>query len=322
MWGMRFVATVPGSGGFVELRHLRYFVAVAEELHFRHAAERLHVAQPAVSEQVRKLEAELGVTLFERTQRSVKLTVAGTAMLEEARRVLRQADIAVRAARDARQREVGRMRIGYMPDALPPAVPRALPHFSAAAPGIGVVLDAGRPLQLVEDVRHGLLDVAVVTLPVPAKGLRVTPLGLDRAIAALPDTHPLSDDDAVRPERLADRPLVLVPRMANPSFYDGVIACWRAAGSSHSPVEAAEPYVEYSLLAVAAGAGIAVVPESAAARHSVAGVRFVALDPAPTTEVAAITRDEASTTVTALLKLLRRAAQQPRRVALRAVASA
>jgi DNA-binding transcriptional LysR family regulator len=202
----------------VELRHLRCFVAVAEELHFRHAAERLHVAQPAVSEQGRKLEAELGVKLLERTQRSVSLTVAGEAMLEEARRVLRQADLAMRAARDARRREVGRLRIGYLPDALPPALPRALPHFTAAAPGIELVLESGRPLQLVDDVRQGVLDVAVVTLPIPARGLWVTPLGEDGAIVALPETHPVNRDEVVSQERMADTPLVLLPRVANPAF--------------------------------------------------------------------------------------------------------
>src|SRR6478735_2247422 len=107
----------------MELRHLRYFVAVAEELHFRRAAERLHVAQPAVSEQVRKLEAELGVQLFERTRRPVVLTGAGVAFLEEARRVLRQADVARQAARDAGDRATMRLRIGYLADALPTAVP-------------------------------------------------------------------------------------------------------------------------------------------------------------------------------------------------------
>src|SRR4051794_27868428 len=102
----------------MELRHLRYFVAVAEELHFRRAAERLHIAQPAVSEQVRKLEAELGVKLFERNQRSVTLTDAGAAMLDEGRRVLSQADVAQRAAREAHARTVGRLQIGYLPDVL------------------------------------------------------------------------------------------------------------------------------------------------------------------------------------------------------------
>src|SRR5690348_13786257 len=118
-----------GSLLAMELRHLRYFVAVAEELHFRRAAERLHVAQPAVSEQVRKLEDELGVRLLERTQRSVSLTDAGAAMLEEARRVLHQAERAIAVARNARDIAGTRLRVGYLADSLPPMMPRALQHL-------------------------------------------------------------------------------------------------------------------------------------------------------------------------------------------------
>src|SRR4029077_4074135 len=114
----------------MELRHLRYFVAVAEELHFRHAAERLHVAQPAVSEQVRKLEDELGVRLLNRDQRHVSLTVAGAALLPEARRVLHDAEVARLAARSARDRATSRLRIGYIPAALPARVPRALQRLA------------------------------------------------------------------------------------------------------------------------------------------------------------------------------------------------
>src|ERR1700704_4559581 len=110
----------------MELRHLRYFVAVAEELHFRRAAERLHVAQPAVSEQIRKLEDELGVKLLNRTQRSVSLTDAGAAMLPEARLVLQQAEVATQAARSASARTTSRLRIGYVSASLPSSVPRAL----------------------------------------------------------------------------------------------------------------------------------------------------------------------------------------------------
>src|SRR5436190_11783524 len=105
----------------MELRHLRYFVAVAEELHFRRAAERLHVAQPAVSGQVRKLEQGLGVKLFDRSQRSVELTVAAAALLEEARHVLRHA-VAQQAARNAGDLETTRLRIGYLLDSLPTKV--------------------------------------------------------------------------------------------------------------------------------------------------------------------------------------------------------
>src|ERR1700745_3482776 len=100
----------------VELRHLRYFVAVAEELHFRRAADRLHVAQPAVSEQVRKLEAELGVTLLNRSHHRVSLTDAGSAMLVEAHRVLRQAEVAERVAKQTDRRVSSRLRVGYALD--------------------------------------------------------------------------------------------------------------------------------------------------------------------------------------------------------------
>jgi DNA-binding transcriptional LysR family regulator len=290
----------------MELRHLRYFVAVAEELHFRRAAERLYVAQPAVSEQVRKLEAELGVRLFDRTHRSVSLTAPGAALLEEARRVLHQADVAQRAARDAGRRELGRLRVGYLADALPPAVPKALSHFRNAAPGIEVAMESGRPLQLIDDVRQGRLDICVVSLPAPVTGLRVMSLGDDVGVATLPEPHALSREPEIEPRRIADSPLLLLPRVANSAFHDSVISCWREAGLTATPVEMPEPQVEHLLLAVAAGGGIGVLPAAAAARHNLPGVRFVPLSPAPATEVAAVTRDESSTSVAALLKLVRR----------------
>src|SRR6266576_5308453 len=161
----------------MELRHLRYFVAVAEELHFRRAAERLHVAQPAVSEQVRKLEEELGVRLLDRTHRSVSLTDAGAVMLEEARRVLRLAEGAVRAARSARDRATTRLRIGYSAAALPASVPRALQIIGASEPRLETALEADSALDLIDAVRAERLDAAVVPLPAPVDGLRVTPLG-------------------------------------------------------------------------------------------------------------------------------------------------
>ena len=161
----------------MELRHLRYFVAVAEELHFRRAAERIHVAQPAISEQIRKLEQELGVQLFDRSQRGVTLTDSGTAMLEEARRVLRQADVAVSVARSARDRSVRRLRVGYIADSLPAAVPRGLRRLSQAVADLEVELESGDAHRLVEDLRLARFDAVITSLPAPVGGLRVTPLG-------------------------------------------------------------------------------------------------------------------------------------------------
>jgi DNA-binding transcriptional LysR family regulator len=293
----------------MELRHLRYFVAVAEELHFRRAAERLHVAQPAVSDQIRKLEAELGVTLLHRTKRSVALTAPGAALLEEARRVLRQADVAARAARSARDQELGRLRVGYLVDALPACIPQALAAFRDAAPGIEVLLESGPSLRLAADVRREVLDVAIVCLPTAVGDLRVTSLGQESAICAVPVADRLAERHSLTPEDIGERPLVLLPRVQNPAFYDGVISTWRSAELTPTPIEATEPHVVHALLAVAAGTGIAILPASAAQRASVPGVRLLALEPGPTCEIAVISRDEASTTIAGFLTLATRFAR-------------
>ncbi|MEA2150004.1 MAG: hypothetical protein QOD69_1834 [Solirubrobacteraceae bacterium] len=277
----------------MELRHLRYFVAVGEELHFRRAAERLHVAQPAVSEQVRKLEQELGVKLFDRTQRSVALTPAGTAMLEEARRVLRHAEVAQQAARSAGARAAMRLRIGYLADSLPASVPRALRHVATASPGVDIDLETGPALRLIEELRAHRLDAVVAALPAPTSGLRVTAIGEQRAVAVLPAAHRSAFAAAVDLQRLAPERLIILPRDVNPAFYNAVVAMCRTAGLAPTLVETAEPRVEHALLSVATGAGMALVPESAAERYAAPGIRFVALQGAePAFQTAVLTRPD------------------------------
>jgi len=288
----------------MELRHLRYFVAVAEELHFRRAAEQLHVAQPAVSEQIRKLEAELGVQLFARTQRSVALTPAGAAMLDEARRVLTQAEVARRAARSAHERSLGRLRIGYLPDALPTAVPRLLRRFAAAAPGIRVTLETGAARRLLDDVRQQRLDLAVLCLPAPVSGLRVVGIGQESTVAAVPEDHPCANEAEIALGGLEHTRLVQLARVINPAFYDSVLGACRAAGIAPALIEIHEPAVEQVLLAVASGAGIALLPASAAARFATPGVRFKRMAaPAPAHDIAIVARPEADTTTAAFLRL-------------------
>jgi DNA-binding transcriptional LysR family regulator len=277
----------------VELRHLRYFVAVAEELHFRRAAERLYVAQPAVSEQIRKLEAELGVRLFDRSQRSVSLTQAGAALLVEARRVLHQAVVAQRAAREAQDSAGSKLRIGYVPDALPACVPRALQALAAVAPPVDVSLEAGRTNQLIQSLRDRRLDAVIVGLPAPAKGLHATSLGHQSLVVAVP----AGSSDATMPEptleRLDPERLVMLPRDANPALHDAVVALCREAGLTPTFVEASEPRVEAVLLAVAAGAGAALLPASVAQRYATPGVRLVDLfDAEPAFEAAVLTRPD------------------------------
>jgi DNA-binding transcriptional LysR family regulator len=288
----------------MELRHLRYFVAVAEELHFSRAAERLHIAQPAISEQVRKLEDELGARLFNRTKRTVSLTEAGAALLVEARRVLQQVETACLATREARDRVANRLRIGYTPASLPVSVPRALHQLGASMKSLETILEAGFDMELIAAVRNDRLDAAIISLPAPTAGLRTTPLGYERAVAALPVAHRHAVQPAIRLAQVAPERIVLLPREASRPFYDAVIAACQEAGLSPSLVEASGACVEPALLAVASGAGIGLFPESVADRYSTPGVRFVPIDgDQPAVSTAIVTpRDSAHLPTAAFLR--------------------
>ena len=293
----------------MELRHLRYFVAVAEELHFRRAAERLHVAQPAVSEQIRKLEQELGVQLLERTQRRVSLTEPGAVFLVEARRTLGQVQRARVAACAARERAESRLRIGYVSASLPGIVPRALQHLAGTMPRLEADMEEGAPLELIDDVRTGRLHAAIVSLPAPTAGLRVTYLGEQRAVAALPVRHRHAVQSELRLSQVAPERIVMLPREANRGFYDAVLATCRDAGLAPTLLELSDGHIERALLAVAAGVGMALLPQSVAERYVAPGVRFVPLvGDQPAVGAAALTRrDSTHLPTVALVRALARA---------------
>jgi DNA-binding transcriptional LysR family regulator len=288
----------------MELRHLRYFVAVAEELHFSRAAERLHVAQPAVSEQVRKLEDELGVRLLNRTKREVSLTDAGAALLAESRRVLQQVDVARLATHEAHDRTTSRLRIGYTPASLPTSVTKAVQRLAASMKGIEPTMEPGFGLELIAAVRAERLDAAIVSLPAPTGGLRTTQLGSERAVVALPVGHRHAMQRAIRLDQMAPERVVVLPREASRPFYDAVLAACQSAALSPSLVETSGTCVEPTLLAVATGAGIGLLPESVADRYSTPGVRFVPIEgeqPAVTTAIVT-RRDVAHLPTAALLR--------------------
>lgn len=303
----------------MEFRQLRYFIAVAEELHFSRAAEQLHVAQPAVSEQIRKLEAELGVRLLNRTKRTVSLTDAGTAVLAEARRVLQQVDAARLAIEEVRARSASRLRIGYTPASLPASVPRALPRLTASMPELTTVMEPGFGQELIAAVRHERLDAAIVSLPAPTAGLRTTALGHERGMAAFPVSHRHAVRQSIRLEQVSPQRIVVLPRDANRPFYDAVIVACRNAGLSPSLVETPGICVEPALLAVASGAGVAVLPESVADRYCARGVRFVPIEgDQPVVATAAVTRPNTTHLPTvAFVRALSRAHPDPPLMALR-----
>jgi DNA-binding transcriptional LysR family regulator len=218
------------------------------------------------------------VRLLNRTQRSVSLTEAGAAFLVEARRVLQQAEQARQAARNARDGAHARLRIGYVAASLPASVARAVHRVGETMSNLQTTLEPGSGLELLEKVRAEELDAAIVPPPAPTTDLRVTSLGAQRIVAALPIADPSADDSPLRLHAVAYTPIVVLQREASPPCYDAVLAVCRAAGLAPKLVEIPNGDVEQLLLTVAAGAGMGLVPESMSDPYATAGVRFVALD--------------------------------------------
>ncbi|MEU4251161.1 LysR family transcriptional regulator [Amycolatopsis sp. NPDC026612] len=216
------------NGGVVELRQLRYFVTVAEELHFGRAAERLHIVQPAVSQQVRRLERELAVSLFVRTTRSVSLTEAGQRFLPRARAVLAAAVRAVDSV--AEFRPAGALvRLGTS-EGLGDRLEVLLGAFTRLAPSASLELVHAPTPQRLQRVRDGSLDATIVRGSWPGAGLDFTPLWTDEVVVALPASHPLASSPSVEFASLASLPARLSPPSRNRPLYDLVVSSCREAG--------------------------------------------------------------------------------------------
>lgn len=258
----------------MELRHLRYFVAVAEELNFTRAALRVGIGQPPLSQQVRALEKELGVSLFRRLPHGVELTSPGEAFLPEARAVLDQANKAVRTAQRAGRGEYGRLRVGFTGSAaFRQEVPTAIRNFRRTYPDVDLTLEEAPTTDLIERLMTGGLDAAFVR---PGQsnpeGLRVHDLGAEAMVTVLPSAHRLAKAASVSVASLADEPLVLFPRSAGPGFFDEIMEACRRAG--FEPVlGSVAPQLTSVANLVATGLGVSIVPESVA-HVRVHGVRY------------------------------------------------
>ncbi|MFD3585876.1 LysR family transcriptional regulator [Streptomyces sp. NPDC058683] len=239
----------------IDLRKLRYFAAVAEELHFGRAAERLHIAQPALSRQVRALESDLGVTLLRRDRRGTVLTPAGAQLLDDVGPLLAAAEAMVRRVTAAAAAERV-FTIGFMPGiTVTPAV-RAL---TARHPGLGVRLLRTGWEDQVEVLRDGRADVSIVRLPIDQKGLRVLPLFSEPRVVVLPTDHPLADKPALTVADLAGEHLLQDPD-AVPEWRDIAQELRTGERSDIPPIHSVEEKLEL----VAVGAGICVIPLSTA----------------------------------------------------------
>ena len=275
----------------MELRQLRYFVAVAEELHFRRAAERLHISQPPLSQQIRALEDELGFALLIRTRRRVELTPAGEAFLRDARALLGELDGAVATARRIDAGQTGRLRIGFVGSALLSIVPGTVERFRASRPGVAIELRERSTVDQLRAVSAGVIDVGLVRPPIDDEsGLRAEIVLRERTVAALPTAHPLAALARVPLRRLAVEPLVLFPREQAPGFHDLLIEALAAAGSPAGPrVIQYAPEMLTIIGLVATGLGVSLVPASVS-RLALDGVAYRPVVGAPRSELVAITR--------------------------------
>lgn len=270
----------------IELRHLEYFIALAETLHFGRAAEKVHVTQPALSQQIKKLEARIGVVLVDRTPRAVALTAAGQAFLAEARRALAQVDRAVHVAQRAGRGEVGRLRIGFIGSVLFSFLPAALRSFRARFPDVELDLHECNTHHQHERLRRAELDLGFLYAPLGDDQITLERVFSQSFVVALSETHPLAGRASIALAELAREPFVMVTRDREPGLYDCHIGACQQAGFVPNVVQRAS---QFQTILGLVSAGIGVYPMAAHVRHMVhEGVVFVPVsEPTATIELCA-----------------------------------
>ena len=293
----------------IELRQLRYFVAVAEEMHFGRAAQRLHMTQPPLSQAIQAFEAQLGAQLFARTRRSVALTAAGAALLPEARRLLLQAEALPALAQRAAAGESGTLSLAFVSIADYNLLPDALREFSAAYPAVQVSLqEATTDIQL-DMLAERTIDAGIVIAPLPdamKREIAYLPLLSEPLVLALPEHSAHARQRKVSLKQVADQPLVIFPRRIGPRFQDLIFSCFHDVGvAPRVGQEAIQMQTIVSL--VSAGMGIALVPQSVSNLKR-PGVEYRALrEASPKVEFGlAWRRDNASPVLSAFVKLMRK----------------
>jgi DNA-binding transcriptional LysR family regulator len=246
----------------IELRHLRYFVAVAEELHFGRAAEHLHLAQPPLSQQIRKLEEMLGLTLFDRSSRSVSLTAAGQVFLERARRTLRNVQRDVEETQSIGRGEVGSLHIGFVGSAMLTVLPTIFRKYREAYPSVRLHLHESFTAKVIEGLESGALDAGLLRDGDPAdvrSSLVATTIYAEPFVVVLPATHPRAGQRSISPAALRGEPFVYYPRSAGAHAYDKPLSLCEEHGFRPQIVQEAHNWLTILRL-IGAGLGVSIAP--------------------------------------------------------------
>lgn len=298
----------------MDFRQFRYFVTTAEELHFARAAERLGIAQPALSQQIKALEEQLGARLFSRANRRVTLTEAGAAFLIEARLTLTSAEKAIRTAQDTARGESGRIDIGFVGSVMyEPRFPLMLKAYRSAHPGVQLLLHEMAILPQIESVEEQRLDVAVVRAPMPAvlpDGVETFVLASQRLVAVLPRHHPLAQSKNLSLTQLAHDDFLAFDDPPGIGLGHSLLCLCREAGFEPD-IQLRLSEVATLISLVAAGHGVSLIPETVA-YLKLQDVQYVPLaDTEPYSELVVIHRRfERSAAVRALLAKIRESAQE------------
>jgi DNA-binding transcriptional LysR family regulator len=244
----------------MELRHLRYFAAVAEERHFGRAAQRLGIAQPPLSKQVQDLEAELGFALLDRTRRPVSLTAAGEALLEHTRTIFEAIEIGVRETRRAGAGRSGRVSVGYPQSLAYSGLTEVLRAFRERSPDVAIQVLELAPAEQIDALKRGDLDVGFVRAPLHEPQLASENLRNEKLVLALPADHRLAIRERIALSAVSREPFVFFPRARGPGFFDFLMGYCRDCGFSPHIVQEA-PQIDVLSL-VAAGFGLSILPDS------------------------------------------------------------
>lgn len=244
----------------IELRHLRYFVAVAEELHFGRAALRLHLSQPPLSQQIRKLEEMLGHTLFSRTSRSVSLTAVGEAFLESTRRTLRNLDRDIEETRSIGRGEVGSLHVGFVGSGMLTALPGIFRTYRETYPRVRLYLHESFTARVIEGLENGTLDAGILRDGDPVSGLNVKTIFSEPFVAVLPANHRCARQKTISPAALRDQPFVYYPQSAGPRAFEKPLAIFEQYGFRPKIVQEASHWLTILRL-VGAGLGVSIAPE-------------------------------------------------------------
>ncbi len=290
----------------MELRHLRYFLAVAEEGNFTRAAARLGIGQPPLSQQIRDLETEIGAMLFHRVPHGAELTAAGAAFLPEAKASLAAAEKARLAAQSANRGETGRLSLGFTASsAFNPIVSTTIRRFQARWPDVQLSLQEMNTLGLMQKLERGELDAAFMRpgLDDP-NGVRLKRLPDEPMVVALPANHPLAKQKTLPLALLAKESFILFPRLVGLSLYDDVVRACREAGFELMVAQEA-PQISSVVNLVAADLGVSIVPASIS-QIKLAGVAYRPIDgpPAVARLALAVLRSQRSPVTENLMSLL------------------